>query len=57
MAAWYSEARGHARVDVQWTRRKCVRRLRGAPAGTVKVKRFETVRIRPALPGGQEFDP
>jgi hypothetical protein len=37
-------------VDVQWTRRKNVRRARGAAAGTVLVKRFETVRVRPAAP-------
>jgi len=49
-AAWFSEARSQPQVDVQWTRRKYVRRRRGAPAGTVVVKRSETVRIRPAMP-------
>ena len=49
-AAWFSDARGSALVDVQWTRRKNVRRARGAPAGTVLVKRFEIVRVRPAAP-------
>jgi hypothetical protein len=50
LAAWYSGARGDEPVDVQWTRRKNVRRLRGAPPGTVQVKRFETVRVRPTRP-------
>jgi len=48
-AAWYSEAREHNAVDVQWTRRKYVRKLRGAPPGTVRVKRSETLRVRPRL--------
>ncbi len=53
-AAWFSDARGSSQADVQWTRRKHVRRVRGAPAGTVTVKRFETVRVRPAPPAGVE---
>lgn len=52
VAAWYSDARGQDSADVQWTRRKYVRKLRGAPAGTVKLKRFETIRVRPELPEG-----
>ncbi len=51
-AAWVSEARGQPLVDVQWTRRKYVRQIRGAPPGTVRVKRFETVRVRPRRPPG-----
>ncbi|HJQ98261.1 MAG TPA: NFACT RNA binding domain-containing protein, partial [Candidatus Polarisedimenticolaceae bacterium] len=47
LAAWFSDARGSATVDVQWTRRKNVRRARGAAPGTVLVKRFEVVRVRP----------
>jgi predicted ribosome quality control (RQC) complex YloA/Tae2 family protein len=47
-AAWYSDARAEEAADVQWTRRKNVRRVRGAPRGTVTVKRFETIRVRPA---------
>ncbi len=50
LAAWYSDARREAAVDVQWTRRKFVRRARGAAGGTVLVKRFETVRVRPMPP-------
>lgn len=59
-AAWFSDARGAAMVDVQWTRRKNVRRARGAPAGTVLVKRFQIVRVRPAAPqalGEDRIDP
>jgi predicted ribosome quality control (RQC) complex YloA/Tae2 family protein len=50
LAAWYSDARHESSVDVQWTRRKFVRRARGAPGGTVLIKRFETLRVRPAAP-------
>jgi predicted ribosome quality control (RQC) complex YloA/Tae2 family protein len=50
VAAWYSDARRQPWAEVQWTRRKYVRRPRGAPPGTVVLKRFETLRVRPALP-------
>ena len=49
-AAWFSAARHQPLADVLWTRRKLVRRLRGAAAGLVRVKRFETVRVRPVCP-------
>jgi predicted ribosome quality control (RQC) complex YloA/Tae2 family protein len=54
VAAWYSEARDSAQADVQWTRRKYVRRPRGARAGAVLIKRFETVRVKPGLPPSSE---
>jgi predicted ribosome quality control (RQC) complex YloA/Tae2 family protein len=50
VAAWYSDAREQAGVEVQWTRRKYVRRIRGAAPGKVILKRFETIRVRPGLP-------
>jgi len=50
LAAWFSDARGQAGADVRWTRRKYVRRPRGAPAGTVVLKRFRTVRVAPEPP-------
>jgi len=50
MAAWYSDAREADHADVQWTRRKNVRRLRTGPPGTVTLKRSETVRVRPKRP-------
>jgi predicted ribosome quality control (RQC) complex YloA/Tae2 family protein len=54
LAAWYSEARESTQADVQWTRRKYVRRPRGARAGAVLLKRFETVRVKPGLPPSRE---
>jgi predicted ribosome quality control (RQC) complex YloA/Tae2 family protein len=57
-AAWFSAAREQESVDVQWTRRKYVRKVRGAPPGTVSVKRGEIVRVRPAPPPNSEaIDP
>jgi len=50
LAAWFSTGREDTGVDVHWTRRKHVRRARGAPPGTVIVKRSETVRVRPRPP-------
>lgn len=50
MAAWFSEGRSDDAVDVQYTRRKFVRRPRGAPAGTVVLKRFDTIRVKPVDP-------
>jgi len=52
-AAWFSGARAQGKVDVRWTRRKYVRRARGAPRGTVILKKFETIRVfarRPDTP-------
>lgn len=54
LAAWYSEGREQEYADVQWTRRKYVRRPRGAAPGTVVLKRFETIRVRPGLPPSAE---
>ncbi|HKQ61542.1 MAG TPA: NFACT RNA binding domain-containing protein, partial [Candidatus Polarisedimenticolaceae bacterium] len=48
LAAWYSDARSQAEVDVDWTRVKYVRRARGSAPGTVTLKRAQTVRVRPA---------
>jgi predicted ribosome quality control (RQC) complex YloA/Tae2 family protein len=56
-AAWYSEARANEGVDVQWTRRKYVRRVRGGAPGKVIVKRFATLRVRPRAPAGGEGAP
>ncbi|MCP3979551.1 MAG: DUF814 domain-containing protein [bacterium] len=52
VAAWYSEAKEQRWVDVQWTRRRYVRKARGASPGTVILKRYETIRVEPRLPVG-----
>lgn len=49
-AAWYSAAGREGAIEVQWTRRKYVRKVRGGPPGAVTLKRFQTLRVRPRLP-------
>jgi predicted ribosome quality control (RQC) complex YloA/Tae2 family protein len=50
LAAFYSKAKGAGRADVMLTRRKYVRRIRGAPRGTVTVKKHETLSVVPRHP-------
>jgi predicted ribosome quality control (RQC) complex YloA/Tae2 family protein len=50
VAAYYSRARGSTSVEVMYTHRKNVRKIRKAPPGTVRVARFNSVRVKPALP-------
>jgi predicted ribosome quality control (RQC) complex YloA/Tae2 family protein len=49
-AAYFSDSRAQGWVDVQWTRRKYVRKIRGAAPGTVRVKKASTIRVRPLCP-------
>jgi predicted ribosome quality control (RQC) complex YloA/Tae2 family protein len=53
-AAWYSDARNDTQVDVQFTRRKYVRKVRKGAPGAVILKKFETIRVRPAEPEAPE---
>lgn len=50
VAAFHSQASSQPSADVQWTLRKNVKKPRGAKPGTVVLKRFETIRVRPRLP-------
>ncbi len=50
IAAWYSKARGAPFVKVDWCRRADVSKPRGAPAGMVELKRYKTIKVKPALP-------
>ncbi|MGD8896088.1 MAG: NFACT RNA binding domain-containing protein [Acidobacteriota bacterium] len=52
VAAFFSEARKHSRVDVHATRRKHVRPARGGP-GRVFVGHSETLRVAPRDPEGR----
>jgi len=47
LAAWHSKARGSAVVPVDWTRRKHVRKPRGAAPGTVILREERTLMVRP----------
>jgi predicted ribosome quality control (RQC) complex YloA/Tae2 family protein len=47
LAAWFSKARTSGVVAVDWTRRKHVRKPRGAPPGQVVPQRVRTVFVEP----------
>jgi predicted ribosome quality control (RQC) complex YloA/Tae2 family protein len=47
LAAWYSKARAASRVEVHYCRGADVSKPRGAPKGTVEIKRFKSVRVNP----------
>ncbi|EYF02733.1 Fibronectin/fibrinogen-binding protein [Chondromyces apiculatus DSM 436] len=49
-AAWYSKARGSARVEVHVCKAADVSKPRGAPAGLVSLARYKSMRVRPAAP-------
>lgn len=49
-ALWFSDARPQGVADVQWTRRKNVRRAKGGSSGQVILKRFETIRVNAKAP-------
>ncbi|HEU4641997.1 MAG TPA: NFACT RNA binding domain-containing protein [Gemmatimonadaceae bacterium] len=47
LAAWHSRSRGSTVVPVDWTRRKYVRKPRGAAPGLVLLQRADTLFVRP----------
>ena len=51
LAAYYSRSRGEADVAVDFTRRRQVRRIRGAAPGLVSYAGEQTVRVIPRGPG------
>ncbi len=50
IAAWHSGARAEGLVDVAYTRRKNVRKVKGGPPGKVLLGESGTVRVRPGIP-------
>lgn len=52
VAAWYSGARREPAVDIRWTRCKYVQKVKGT-AGLVRLMKFKTLRVAPALPPGE----
>ena len=50
VAAWHSGARGEGLVDVAYTRRKNVRKVKGGPPGKVILGESVTVRVSPGIP-------
>lgn len=52
VAAWYSGARREPAADIRWTRCKYVQKVKGT-AGLVRLMKFKTLRVVPALPPGE----
>ena len=50
VAAWHSKARNAGTVPVSMTRAVNVTKQRGAPAGEVRIRREEVLKVRPGLP-------
>src|SRR5262245_45078539 len=56
-AAWFSKARNAASVEVHYCLVSDLRKPRGAKAGLVQLKRYKSVRVRPAPPAADPSDP
>ncbi len=50
IAAWHSKARSGGTVAVSCTRARHVSKPRGAPRGTVEIRKEFALKVRPALP-------
>jgi predicted ribosome quality control (RQC) complex YloA/Tae2 family protein len=48
LAAFYSAARKQARVDVRYTQRKFVHKLKGAAPGLVRLQNYKTLHVEPS---------
>lgn len=53
VAAWYSEARKSPVVDVNWTHRKHVHKIKGTP-GLVRLMKHATLRVPPGVPAAAD---
>ena len=49
-AAWFSKARNAASAEVHYCLVSDLRKAKGAPAGQVQLRRYKSVRVRPAPP-------
>ncbi len=54
IAAWHCKKRDSRQVAVSGTRGRYVTKPRGAPPGTVSVRRETVFKVKPALPAGEE---
>ena len=50
LAAYFSQARNAPRVEVHYTQKKFVTRPKGGKPGVVRLRRFQTVAVRPCIP-------
>jgi predicted ribosome quality control (RQC) complex YloA/Tae2 family protein len=54
VAAWHSRLRESRQVAVSCTRARYVTKPRGAPPGTVQIRKEIVLKVRPGLPGDSE---
>jgi predicted ribosome quality control (RQC) complex YloA/Tae2 family protein len=54
VAAWHSKARSGGVVAVSGTLAQFVTKPRGAPRGTVNIRKERVFKVRPAIPGASE---
>ncbi len=54
VAAWHSKKRESKQVAVSCTQARYVTKPRGAKPGTVEIRKEKVLKVRPALPAGQE---
>lgn len=47
LSAYFSKSRNAGKVSVHYTRRKFVKKARGAPAGQVQLQRFDSIKVSP----------
>jgi len=57
VAAWHSKARAGGTVAVSGTLAQFVTKPRGAPRGTVAIRKERVFKVRPALPSAAESAP
>ncbi len=53
-AAWFSKARGALKVEIHYCNASQVSKPKGAPPGLVELRKWKSLRVRPALPEGAE---
>jgi predicted ribosome quality control (RQC) complex YloA/Tae2 family protein len=51
LAAWFSQAKKDPKVDVHYTERKFVTKIKGAKPGLVRLQRFKNITIQPKEAG------
>ncbi len=50
LAAYFSQARNAPRVEVHYTQKKFVTRPKGGKPGVVRLRRYQSVAVRPSIP-------
>jgi len=54
LAAWFSQARKDPKVDVHYTERKFVNKIKGGKPGLVRLQRFKTITVEPKEVGSRQ---